>query len=88
MDSDVHSPLHPNCHYQVVCAKLNLKAEYPTLYEQLVWDYKNTNTQLLNRTIETFNWEKLLQNRKLMSSYISSTRPCLIFFKISFQIRM
>ena len=33
------------------------------LYEQLVWDYKNTNTELLNRAIETFSWEKLLENK-------------------------
>ena len=25
--------------------------------------YKNTNTQLLNRKIKTFSWEKLLDNK-------------------------
>ena len=61
MDSGVHASLHPNCYHQTAHAKLNLKIEYPPLHERLVWDYKNTNTQLLNRTIETFNWEKLLE---------------------------
>ena len=65
MDSGVHASLHPNCHHQIVYAKLNLKIEYPPLYERLVWDYKKTNTQLLNRTIETFNWEKLLENKNV-----------------------
>ena len=27
-----------NCHHQIVFSKLNLKIEYPPLYEQLVWD--------------------------------------------------
>ena len=53
MESGVHASLHPNCHHQTVYAKLNLKIEHPLFYEQLVWNYKNT--QLFNRTIETFN---------------------------------
>ena len=57
MESDAHASLHPNCHHQTVYAKLNLKIEHPLFYEQLVWNYKIT--QLFNRTIETFNWEKL-----------------------------
>ena len=44
---------------------MNLKIEYPPLYERIVWDYKKVNTQLLNRTIETFNWEKLLENKNV-----------------------
>ena len=62
MNSGVHASLYPNCHHQIVYAKLNLKLEYRPLYERLVWDYKNTNPQLLNRTMETFNWERLLEN--------------------------
>ena len=60
----------------------------PSLYERSLWDYKNTNIQLLNRTIETFTTGRnYLKIRTLMSSYSSSRRPCLIFFIISFQIR-
>ena len=32
MDSGVHASLHPNCHHQIVYAKLNLKTEYSPLY--------------------------------------------------------
>ena len=69
MDSAVHASLHPNCHYQIVYVKFNLKIEYPPppptpLYKRLVWDYKNTKT-VLNRTIETFKWEKLLENKNV-----------------------
>ena len=60
MDSDVSTSLHSSCHHQIVYAKLNLKSEHTSLYERLVWDYKNT--QLLNRTKGNFNWEKLLKN--------------------------
>ena len=65
MDSGLHASLHPNCHYQLIYAKLNLKIKFPTLYERLVWDHNKTNTPLLNRTIETFKWEKLLENENV-----------------------
>ena len=68
MDSVVHASLHPNCHHQIVYAKLNSKIEYPPLYERLVLNY--------------------LKIRMFMNNYISSTRPCLIFFIILFQIRI
>ena len=41
---------------------------------------------MLNRTTETFSWEKLLEIRNIVSSYTYSTRIYLIFFIISFQI--
>ena len=37
-DSGVHSFLHPNFHNQFVFSKLNLKFEYPVLYERLLRD--------------------------------------------------
>ena len=49
----------------MVYAKLNLKTEYSPLYERLVWDYNKTNTQLFKRSSETFNWEKLLENKNV-----------------------
>ena len=49
----------------MVYAKLNLKTEYSPLYERLVWDYTKTNTQLFKRSSETFNWEKLLENKNV-----------------------
>ena len=64
-DSRVHSSLHPNCHHQIVYAKLNLKTEYPPLHEIIIWDYNKTDTQLLNCTIETFDWEKLLEDKNV-----------------------
>ena len=65
IDSGVHPLFHPNCHHQVVFSKLNLKIKYPPLYERLVWDYKNTDWQSINKAIEMFNWEKLFRNKNI-----------------------
>ena len=55
--SGVHPSLHPNCHHQIVFAKLNLKVEYPPLYEHLIWNYQNAVFhQSINRTVDVFEW--------------------------------
>lgn len=54
IDNGLQSSLHPNCHDQVVFSKFNLKIEYPPLSKPLVWDYKNAETQSINKAIETF----------------------------------
>ena len=40
MEYGVHSSLHPNCHYQIVFAKINLKICYPPPYERKIWHYE------------------------------------------------
>ena len=56
-------------------------------YERLVWDYKNTNTQLLNRTIETFNWEKKLEDKNVNEKLYLSNKTVLNIFMMSLQIK-
>ena len=57
--------MHPNCHHQIVFSKVNLKIVYSPLYERLVWDYKNVDSQSINKAVEMFNWEKLFQNKNI-----------------------
>ena len=61
----IDSGVHPNCHHQIVFSKPNLKIEYPPLYEQLAWDYKNADLQSINKAIEMFNREKLFQYKNI-----------------------
>ena len=65
IDSGVYPSLHPNCHRQIAFSKLSLKIEYPPLYERLLWDYKNADSQSITKAIEMFNWEKLFQNKNI-----------------------
>ena len=61
-DSDVHSSLHPNCHHQIVFAKLNLHILYPPPYLREIWHYREVNTGLIRRAIKEFNWERAFSN--------------------------
>ena len=54
----VHSSLHPNCHHQIVFAKLNLDIGYPLHYLLEMWHYREANTGLIRRVIKEFNWER------------------------------
>ena len=57
MESGVHSSLHPNCHHQIVFAKINLKIYYPPPYECEIWHYKKANANLIHRSINQFPWD-------------------------------
>ena len=64
-ESGVHPSLHPKCHHQIVFAKLNLKVEYPPLYERLIWDYKNADIPSVNRAIDIFDWGNSFEGKNV-----------------------
>ena len=64
-ESRVHPSLHQNSHNQIVFARRNLKIQCPLLYEHLTWDYKNVNEQLINHTIERFNWSRCFEGKNV-----------------------
>ena len=54
-DAGVHPTLYSKCHHQIIYSKLNLKIEYPTHYTRKIWDYNRSETDLINRSIESFD---------------------------------
>ena len=61
----MHSPLHPNCYYQITYAKFNLKIYYPTPYEREIWHNGKTNIDHIRNTINEFPWERSFENDSL-----------------------
>ena len=64
-DSGVHPTLHSKCHHQIIYLKLNLKIEYPPPYTRKIWDYNRSETDLINRSIESFDWSKLFSGKNV-----------------------
>ena len=64
-ESGVHPSLHPKCHHQIAFAKLNLKVEYPPLYERLICDYKNADIPSINRAIDIFDWDNSFEGKNV-----------------------
>ena len=62
MEYRIHLSLHSNCHHQIVFAKFNFSIFYPSPYERTVWCYKRTNTELIRRAIDDFDWLRALSN--------------------------
>ena len=61
-NSGVHSSLHPNCHHQIVFAKLNLHIVYHPPYLREICHDREANTGLIRRDIKKFNWERAFSN--------------------------
>ena len=65
MDAGVHPSLHSKCHHQVIYVKLNLQIEYPPPYTREIWDYGKAQFDLINKTIENFDWNKLFSGQNI-----------------------
>ena len=77
MESGAHSSLSTTCHYEIVFAKLNLKAEYPPPYEHVFWDYSRADKASVNRAINAIDWDELFAN-KTVESQISELNDLLL----------
>ena len=55
--------LHPNCHHQIIYTKFNLEVLYPPLYTPEVWHYQDLNVELIRRSFNEFEWDKVFANK-------------------------
>ena len=44
---------------------MNLKAEYPLLYQRLVWNFKKYKNDAIKRAIELVNWNSLFSHKNV-----------------------
>ena len=58
-DPGMHPTLHPKPHHQIIYSKVNLKIEYPLPYTPEISGYSKDETDLLNRSIGSFDRPKL-----------------------------
>ena len=65
IESGVHSPLHSNCHHQIIFAKSSLEVVYPPPYVREVWHHKDANTEVIRRAINEFNWQMAFLNTNI-----------------------
>ena len=80
MDSGVHQKLHSKCHHQINYSKLNSKIEYPPPYTRQIWNYSRSETDLINRSIESFDWAKLFSGKNVHEQIELFTKTLLNIF--------
>ena len=54
--------MHENCHHQIVYSKFDLKIFCPPPYERAVWHYHNADTELIKRSLQSFDWKNAFTN--------------------------
>ena len=59
----VESNCHPNCHHQIIYAKLNLEDLCPPPYTREVGHYQDSNVDLIRRSIHELDWDKAFANK-------------------------
>ena len=85
VESGSQPSLHRNCRHQIIYAKFNLEVLYPPPYTRKISRYKDSNVDLIRRSINEFDWdrtfankhvdEKLLIFNKTVSNILSSFIP-------------
>ena len=75
--SGIHSSLHSNCHHWIVFAKFNLSTFYRLSYERTVWNFERTNTALIRRAIDQFDWLRALSNGNINEKVYFLTKTLL-----------
>ena len=63
VESRTQPSLHPNCHHQIIYAKFNLEVFYPLPYTREVWHYKDSDVDLIRRSINEFDWDRAFANK-------------------------
>ena len=59
----MHHTLHSKCHHQITYSKVNLKIDYPLSYTRKICDYSISETELINHSIESFDWSKFSSDK-------------------------
>ena len=70
IDFGNHPSLHLNCHHQVKFCKHNLKIEYLPPYAHEVWDYGKAQTDLINCSIDQFDWFNIFLDKNIIEQVI------------------
>ena len=70
IDSGIHPSLHQTCHHQDIFCKLNMKIEYPPSYASEIFDYGKSQTDLIKREIDQFDWYNLFLDKNINEQVI------------------
>ena len=59
---------------QIIYVKLNLIILYPPPYEREIWHFKYANTDLIQRAINSYSWERSLAEKDFNEKFYIFTK--------------
>ena len=65
IDFGTYPSLNRNCHQQITFCKWNLKVEYPSPYQRLLWNFEKSNNDAIKRAIELVNLNFLFSHKNV-----------------------
>ena len=80
LDSGVLPSLSTFCHHQIIYGKINLKLTLPPPFKRKVWHFKDARSDLIKRSINSFNWERTLNNLEVNQQVAIFTETLLNIF--------
>ena len=60
--SGVQPSLSSMCHHQIIYAKISFKVYFPPSYNREVWHYNDAKINLIQRSINNFDWKRAFRN--------------------------
>ena len=74
--SDIHPySLYEYCHHQAVLRQIDLKDFYPAHFEKNVRHCQHPSTEFIKRTIEVFDWKRVLEYSNEISKCFFRKKP-------------
>ena len=65
VESGTQSSLQLNCHHQICYAKFYLEVLHPPPYTREVWDYPDSNVDLILQSLNEFGWGRAFANKRV-----------------------
>ena len=59
IEAGVYPSLHPNCHHQIIFAKINFEIFFPPIYDRQIWHYNNADVNGIRESINNVNWDRV-----------------------------
>ena len=63
--SGVLPSLLPQCHHDMIFAKINFNVKLPPSYKRHMWDYKNADVTNIRRSLSSINWERTIKHKNV-----------------------
>ena len=62
LESGIHPSLYNTCHHQIIYEKRSLKIHFPPSYKREIWHYSRSQIDLIENSIELFDWDKAFED--------------------------
>ena len=60
----IKQSIYEKCHRNITYDTLDFNVPLPPPYYREIWDFKNANTESIQKTISNFDWSKAFSNKK------------------------